>query len=168
MQAELKTMSREQIDEFLNSQRVGLLSLADGTSAYAVPLGYSYDGKDIYLTIGNKGRKMGYINSCRNVCFVVYWMQDNFGVKTGMSYKSVICDGVLEQVTEPKAITKVVRDAEKHLGFPEGTWDGLLKTTLENPSNSCFWKINVTRIGSQAVNDFKEGAGEQGSVQQQK
>jgi nitroimidazol reductase NimA-like FMN-containing flavoprotein (pyridoxamine 5'-phosphate oxidase superfamily) len=157
MQVELKTMSQEQIHEFLNSQKVGLLSLSDGKSAYAVPLGYSFDGKDIYLTIGNKGRKLDYINACRNVCFTVYWLQDNFGVKTGMSYKSVICDGVLEQISEPEAITRVVRNAEKHLGFPEGTWNVLLEKTLQNPADSPFWKINVTCIGSQVVGDFKEG-----------
>lgn len=159
MQVELKTMSQEQINEFLNSQKVGLLSLSDGTSAYAVPLGYSFDGKDIYLTIANKGRKMDYIKACRNVCFTVYWLQDNFGVKTGMSYKSVICDGVLEQITEPEAITRVIRNAEKHLGFPEGTWNHLLEMTLKDPANSGFWKINVSRIGSQMVNDVKQGAG---------
>jgi len=159
MQVELKTMSQEQINEFLNSQKVGLLSLSDGKSAYAVPLGYSFDGKDIYLTIGNKGRKLDYIKACRNVCFVVYWMQDNFGVKTGMAYKSVICDGVLEQITEPDAITRAVRHAEKHLGFPEGTWNGLLEKTLQNTANSPFWKINVTRTGSQMVGDFREGPG---------
>lgn len=157
MQAKLENMSQEQINKFLNSQKVGLLSLSDGKSAYAVPMGYSFDGKDIYLTFANKGRKMDYINACRNVCFSVYWLQDNFGVKTGMSYKSIICDGVLEHLIQPEAITRAVRNAEKHLGFPEGTWDGLLRTTLENPSNSCFWKINVSAIGSQMVNDFKEG-----------
>jgi nitroimidazol reductase NimA-like FMN-containing flavoprotein (pyridoxamine 5'-phosphate oxidase superfamily) len=157
MAPEIKAMTPDQIDAFLKSQRVGLLSLSDTKSAYAIPLGYSYNGKDIYLTIRNQGRKMDYINSCRNVCFSVYWLSENFGIQAGMSYKSVICDGVLEQITDPEGITKAVRDAEKHLGLPEGTWDKLLQMTLQDTANSGFWKINVSRIGSQIVEDFREG-----------
>jgi nitroimidazol reductase NimA-like FMN-containing flavoprotein (pyridoxamine 5'-phosphate oxidase superfamily) len=156
MAPEIKAMTQDQIDAFLKSQRVGLLSLSDTKSAYAIPLGYSYNGKDIYLTIRNQGRKMDYINSCRNVCFSVYWLSENFGIHSGMSYKSVICDGVLEQITDPEGITKAVRQAEKHLGLPEGTWDNLLKMTLQDTANSGFWKISVSRFGSQIVDDFKE------------
>ena len=155
MPSGIKTMTPDQIDAFLKSQRVGLLSLTDTKSAYAIPLGYSYNGKDINLTMGNKGRKMAYIKSCRHVCFTVYWLSENFGLKTGMSYKSVICDGVLEHVTDPEEITKTVRETEKHLGLPAGTWNHLLERTLEDTSNSGFWKINVTQIGSQIVDDFK-------------
>lgn len=150
MEPKVKTMSKSGIDEFLNSQRVGLLSMTDGQSAYAVPLGYSYDGKDIYITIRNEGRKMDYINKNRNVCFVVYWIPEGFGIQK-MSYKSVICDGKLEQITDPEGIKSAVRNSEKNLGLPEGAWDNLLEMTLKNLENSYFWKINVTNIGGQSV-----------------
>ena len=151
MAPEVKTMTQDQIETFLKSQKVGLLALSDTQSAYAIPVGYSYNGKDIYITMQNQGRKMAYINSCRNVCFTVYWLPENFGIQTVMSYKSVICDGVLEQITDPEGITKAVRGAEKHLGLPEG------KMTLQDTANSGFWKINVRQIGSQLVEDFREG-----------
>ena len=43
MKAEIKSMSQEQVDVFLKSQRVGLLSLADAKSAYAIPLASAID-----------------------------------------------------------------------------------------------------------------------------
>jgi len=53
--------------------------------------------------------------------------------------------------------TKAVRKWEKHMGLPEGAWDNLLEITLKDTANSSFWKINVSHIGSQAVDNFKEG-----------
>jgi nitroimidazol reductase NimA-like FMN-containing flavoprotein (pyridoxamine 5'-phosphate oxidase superfamily) len=84
------------------------------------------------------------------VCFVVYWIPEGFGIQK-MSYKSVICDGKLEQITDPEGIKSAVRNSEKNLGLPEGAWDNLLEMTLKNLENSYFWKINVTNIGGQSV-----------------
>lgn len=151
----VRSIERSEIDDFLKKQRVGLLSLTDGQTSYAIPLAYSYDGENIYLTMGAKGRKMDYINKSKNVCFNVYWVPEGFG--TGkMSWTSVICDGVLERLTDPEEITKAVRIGEKQMGMPEGTWDKVLEMTLKNPAESSFWRIKVTNYGGRGVEDFKE------------
>jgi nitroimidazol reductase NimA-like FMN-containing flavoprotein (pyridoxamine 5'-phosphate oxidase superfamily) len=143
-------MTKSEIDTFLHAQRVGLLSLSDGDSAYAIPLGYSYDGQDIVLTFRDGGRKQGYIEADKDVCFVVYWTPEGMTMEN-TTYKSVICDGKLKRITEAKEIEKAVRNAEKHMGLPAGTWDGLLENTLKDPASSFFWKVHITEVGGRAV-----------------
>jgi len=151
----VRKLSPDEIEEFLKSQKVGTLSMNDGEKSYAVPLAYFYDGGQIYLTIGGKGRKMAYIKKNKNVCFVVCWIPPDFGLKK-MSWKSVVCDGVIAQLTDPEAITRAVRTAERHLKMPGGSWDKMLDMTLKKPEASNFWGITITQRGGQGVEDFKE------------
>jgi nitroimidazol reductase NimA-like FMN-containing flavoprotein (pyridoxamine 5'-phosphate oxidase superfamily) len=146
MNITISDMTREDIDVFLKSQKVGCLCLADGTVPYGVPLAYSYDGRAIYLTMGPKGRKMACLNSNNKVCFVVWHMPEGAGM-ANMTWTSIICDGELEHLTDPEGLTLAVRTGEKHLGMPEGTWNGLLEKMLANPAMSAFWKLNVTAVG---------------------
>lgn len=151
----VRELSREEIDAFLRSQRVGTLSMNDGVNSYAVPLAYFYDGEQIYLTIGGEGRKMAYIKKNRNVCFVVCWTPENFSLQN-MSWKSVILDGMIEHVTDPDGIRKAVQTGERHLGMPAGAWDKVLELTLKKPEASNFWKIKPAAVGGKGVEGFKE------------
>ncbi len=145
MRTKIKTMTKEEINDFLSNQKIGVLSLCESDSSYAIPLAYSYDGEIIYLTIGQNGRKMECINKNKNVCFVVYLMSPN--PEGGMpAWKSIICNGVLEHLTDPENLEKAVRSGEKHMGMPEGAWNGLLEKTLQAPETSGFWKINIAEI----------------------
>ena len=152
----VRDLTKAEIEEFLTSQKVGLLALNDGERSYAVPLAYYYDDDTIYLTMAKKGRKGRCIDTNTNVCFTVYWIPEGFGALGTMSWKSVICDGVLERITEPDDITHAVRTGEKRMGMPPGTWDRLLEMTLKNPAESSFWRIRVSDIGGKGVEDFKE------------
>ena len=40
--------------------------------------------------------------------------------------------------------------------MPAGTWDKMLEMTLKKPEASNFWRIKITDIGGQGVEDFKE------------
>jgi nitroimidazol reductase NimA-like FMN-containing flavoprotein (pyridoxamine 5'-phosphate oxidase superfamily) len=151
----VRELSREEIDAFLRSQRVGTLSMTDGVDSYAVPLAYFYDGEQIYLTIGGEGRKMAYIKKNKNVCFVVCWTPENFGLQN-MSWKSVICDGSIEHVTDPDGIRRAVQTGERHLGMPGGAWEKVLEMTLKKPEASNFWKIRPAAVGGKGVEGFKE------------
>lgn len=152
----VKTLSRAESDAFLKTRRVGVLSMTDGTTSYAIPLAYSYDGSNIYLTMANHGRKAGYFNSNKNVCFTVYWTPEGFGAPGKMGYTSVICDGELEHIAKPDEITRAVRVLETQMGYPAGALDKLLEMTLKKPEMSNFWKIKMTQIGGKGVEDFKE------------
>ena len=81
----------------------------------------------------------------KNVCFVVYHQPPP--TADGMpEWQSIICNGVIEQITNPEGIEKAVRSGEKHMGMPEGTWNGLLGKTLQAPEASCFWKVKISEI----------------------
>ena len=142
-------LSKTQIDEFLNAQRIGTLSLTDGERAYGIPLAYSYDGESIYLSILPKGRKIDYLNKNTNVSFSVFWMPDGTGAQ-GFGWVSVILDGQLEHLAEPGDIAKAVRIAERKMNLPEGTWDRLIDKAVANPEKSMFWKLKITSIGARA------------------
>ena len=110
-----------------------------------IPLAYSYDGENIYLTPGPQGRKMECIKNNKNVCFVVYHQPPP--TAGGMpEWQSIICNGVIELLTDPESIKKAVRSGEKHMGMPEGAWNGLLEKTLQAPETSGFWKIKIEEI----------------------
>jgi hypothetical protein len=145
MKREIKTMSKDEINDFLSSQKIGVLSLSENDSSYSIPLAYSYDGDNIYLTLGPQGRKMECIKKNKNVCFVVYH-QPPPTASGRPEWQSIICNGVIERLTDPESIEKAVRSAEKHLGMPAGTWNGLLEKTLQSPETSCFWKVKISEI----------------------
>jgi len=150
MQYDIQSMTKAEIEDFLSQQKMGYLSLTDGETPYSIPLAYFYDEGCIHITIRPEGRKMGYIDKNKNVCFVVCWVPEGFGMQK-RNYISVICDGVLEHVTMPEELRKAVRAGERHLGMPEGAWNGLLEKTLQNPESSSFWKIRVKDFGGKRV-----------------
>ena len=113
MKREIKTMSKDEINDFLSNQKIGILSLSENDSSYSIPLAYSYDKENIYLTLGPQGRKMECIQKNKNVCFVVYDRPSSEGGMPG--WKSIICNGVIERITDPKNIEKAVRSGEKHM-----------------------------------------------------
>ena len=55
---------------FLKRQRVGVMSLANGGKAYAVPLFFAYDGDRLFF-MSHPGEKDGFIEACDEACFVV-------------------------------------------------------------------------------------------------
>ena len=78
MQYDIKTMSQDEINQFLAAQKMGFLSLTDGETPYAIPLAYFYDDGCIHITIRPEGRKMAYIRRNKNVCFSVCWVPEGF------------------------------------------------------------------------------------------
>ncbi len=141
----VKHFSSAEIDQFLKQEKVGVLSMADERTPYAVPVTYAYDGENIYLTIRKKGRKLNYITLNSRVCLAIYRIPPDFGIDN-MSWASVICEGTVSQLIEPEGIEKAIRTAEQHFGLPAGTWDSLLQTTLKNPINSTLWQMTIDAI----------------------
>jgi len=150
MKYEIKDLSRKEIDDFLKSHKVGLLTLAGDSKPYAVPLAYSYDNGIIFLTMRPVGRKMEHISKNRSACFVVYWMPADFGLNN-MKWTSAICEGDLEQVTDREGITKAVRTGERQMGLPTGSWDKLIEGTMQNPAQSGFWKLAIRTVGGKSM-----------------
>lgn len=67
-------MDRSDIDARLRAGEHGVLGLADGDDAYAVPLSYDYDGDRILLRVsanddGEKGRFLATTDTATFVCY---------------------------------------------------------------------------------------------------
>jgi nitroimidazol reductase NimA-like FMN-containing flavoprotein (pyridoxamine 5'-phosphate oxidase superfamily) len=151
----VQELSRQAMESFLRKNKVGVLSLADGKAAYGIPLAYFYDAGTIYLTISRKGKKMAFIEKNKKVSFAVFKLPEAFGTTGNTSWTSVLCDGVLENITDPDEITFAVRAGEKHMGTPAGAWEKLLEMVLQNPQDSNFWKIAGATFGGRGVEDEK-------------
>ncbi|WP_137285064.1 pyridoxamine 5'-phosphate oxidase family protein [Halorussus salinisoli] len=67
-------MTDEELDEYLREDAVGVLSLADAGDAYAVPVGYHYDGERLLVRLGERddSTKMDYLESTETATLVVY------------------------------------------------------------------------------------------------
>lgn len=153
IKSNVQNLSQEAIESFLRTKRVGVLSLADGQDPYGVPLAYFYDDGTIYLTISRRGRKMACIDRNKRVSFAVFDIPDEFGTPGKTGWTSVICDGVLENITDPAELTRAVRAGERHMNMPEGAWQSLLEMVLGQPGPSNFWKIKDSAFGGRGVAD---------------
>ncbi|WP_276302021.1 pyridoxamine 5'-phosphate oxidase family protein [Halorussus lipolyticus] len=87
-------MTDEEVDEYLRENEVGVLSLADGGDAYAVPVGYHYDGQRLLVRLGERddSTKMAYLDSTDTATLVVYEKDDE------QSSWSVLVRGTLREL----------------------------------------------------------------------
>jgi hypothetical protein len=71
-------MTDEEADQYLRDGEVGVLSLADDGDAYAVPVGYHYDGQRLLVRLGERddSTKMEYLENTGTATLVVYEKED--------------------------------------------------------------------------------------------
>lgn len=71
-------LDREIIERLLEERRHGVLSLAKGNDAYAVPLSYFYDGSLLYIRVSEEpdSTKQGFIDHTETAAFTVYEVQN--------------------------------------------------------------------------------------------
>ena len=139
--------SKDEIEQFLKSQKIGVLALNDGKNSYAVPLAYMYDTDTIYLTLGKSGRKTGYLEKNQNASFCVYLLAGDAGTPGKNGYTSAICDGVISRITDSEELRERGTASEKAMGMPPGAMNGLIEKTLKDPDNSIFWKVSLHDMG---------------------
>lgn len=68
-------MDDETVDDYLRRGNHGVLALADGDDAYAVPLSYHYDGTRFLLRVsshGDESRKRHYLDTTDTATFVCF------------------------------------------------------------------------------------------------
>lgn len=72
--ATTRGLSDEEVEELLSAHHVGVLSLADGGDAYAVPVDYHYDGETLYVRLTDDGesRKLAFLAATERPEFLVY------------------------------------------------------------------------------------------------
>ena len=88
-------MSDAEIDEYLTEQGTGVLALADGGDAYAVPISFGYEDGRLYFAyfrFADEPRKEAYTDATRTACLAVYDVESVF------RWRSVLALGPIEPV----------------------------------------------------------------------
>jgi nitroimidazol reductase NimA-like FMN-containing flavoprotein (pyridoxamine 5'-phosphate oxidase superfamily) len=88
-----RELSREEIDEFLRTQRIARLGCYAGGETYVVPLIYAYDGEAV-VAVTTEGRKVAMLRENPRVCVEV----DEYDRDGRGSWRSVIAQGLFEEV----------------------------------------------------------------------
>lgn len=91
-------MDAETVDRRLAEHEVGVLALADGGAAYAIPVGYHYDGETLVVRLADDGSstKMDYVESTSEACLCLY--RDG----SGRDSWSVLARGRLRRLEGPE------------------------------------------------------------------
>ncbi|WP_458205676.1 pyridoxamine 5'-phosphate oxidase family protein [Haladaptatus sp. NG-SE-30] len=72
-------MDETELERKLRETETGILSLAQDDDAYAIPVGFHYDGKRLLLRFGVKddGEKMAFVKTTDTASFVIYDTKSN-------------------------------------------------------------------------------------------
>ncbi|SFR63242.1 pyridoxamine 5'-phosphate oxidase family protein [Halogeometricum limi] len=86
-------MDEDEVDERLREEAAGVLSLADGGTAYAVPVSHYYDGESLFFRFGDDdhSEKLAFAESTTEASFVVFGVEDR-----GVSW-SIVATGTLRE-----------------------------------------------------------------------
>ncbi|MBN2655712.1 MAG: pyridoxamine 5'-phosphate oxidase family protein [Spirochaetales bacterium] len=114
------------IGEILESNRICHVAFVDGDKPYIIPMNYGYRNKTIFLHSATEGKKIDIIGRNGNVCLEV---SDSIEIKTsesacgfGTEFRSVICKGVIEKITDRHEKTEGLRAImRQHTG--RDSWD---------------------------------------------
>jgi nitroimidazol reductase NimA-like FMN-containing flavoprotein (pyridoxamine 5'-phosphate oxidase superfamily) len=104
----MQELSRDEIDAFLDEQKVGRIGIRDGESIYVVPLVFGRRGDTLYV-LTTDGRKTRAARTAPSVCFEV----DDYDSSTG-SWTSVIVWGRYEELHGMERDDAVAVVAERH------------------------------------------------------
>jgi len=92
-------MDEAEIADFLTDQGTGVLALADGGRAYAIPISFGYEGGSAYFgyfRFGADSEKERYSEATERACLTVYEIEDQF------DWRSVLAFGGLRELPQEK------------------------------------------------------------------
>lgn len=99
-------LNPEEIEELLNHQFIGRIGCHADDITYVVPVSYAYDGTYIYNRTF-EGMKVSMMRKNPKVCFEV----DD--TKNLANWKSVICWGIFEELSDEEERNEALRKLEK-------------------------------------------------------
>jgi hypothetical protein len=88
-------MTDSEVDAFLRAQGTGILALADGGRAYAIPISFGYEtGRAVfaYWQFGPESEKNDYTDATDQACLTVY------DVASEREWRSVVARGPLREL----------------------------------------------------------------------
>ena len=96
-------LQEQEIEEILTRQYVGRLGCSSNGRTYIVPISYAYDGSYLYFHAVHEGTKIQMMRENPQVCFQADSMENM------ANWKSVICWGVFEELTEEQERTEALK-----------------------------------------------------------
>jgi nitroimidazol reductase NimA-like FMN-containing flavoprotein (pyridoxamine 5'-phosphate oxidase superfamily) len=129
-------MSDAEIDAFLREQGTGVLSLADGDEAYAVPVSFGYDEGRVlfgFYTFGTESQKRVYSEATERACLTVYDATDR------TDWTSVLAFG---------PITELDMDAWDEVGerISENAWTPDLSGVGERRLSVAGYELTIDEV----------------------
>lgn len=95
------TLTKDEIENILQSQIVGRLGCSDKNIPYVVPISYVYDGVNIFCQ-SQDGKKIHILRNNPNICLQVDI------VNNANNWKSVVINGKFQELTELES--KIARE----------------------------------------------------------
>jgi nitroimidazol reductase NimA-like FMN-containing flavoprotein (pyridoxamine 5'-phosphate oxidase superfamily) len=97
-------MDEAEVASFLERTETGVLSLADGGDAYAVPVAHYYDGDSLYFRLGRTpdSRKWAAIEATDTASYVLYGAEETAAARDLESW-SVLVTGSLRELSAEEA-----------------------------------------------------------------
>ncbi|HZS31741.1 MAG TPA: pyridoxamine 5'-phosphate oxidase family protein [Gaiellaceae bacterium] len=89
----MRELSRDEIEDFLRSQRIARLGCHAGGETYVVPVIYAYEDGAV-VTVTTEGRKTAMLRENPRVCVEV----DEYDADAKGSWRSVIAQGASEEL----------------------------------------------------------------------
>jgi len=90
-------MGERNVEELLESQGHGTLSLVRDGDAYGVPVSFGFDGERLFLYLiqfGDSGKKFDFIETTETACLTTYTAESKF------KWKSAIVTGTLRTLDD--------------------------------------------------------------------
>lgn len=89
-------MDDDDIVEALETNDVGVLSLASDGDAYAIPISFYHDGSSLYLRLTSEGtsKKLSYVDDTTEACFLLY------AVESSRKSWSVVATGSIRELSD--------------------------------------------------------------------
>lgn len=131
----MREMLPQEVQAFLRHNRMGVLSLAAEGRAYALPLFYGYDGRDVYFHTSG-GRKQEYLPFTTEACFAVV------RVESYDSWASVQAFGRVESVNGSLAALNALMSVP----LPPAWGESALGEPLRRERTFQIYKLVIQRL----------------------
>ena len=146
----MKNMTKEEMDNLLNTVGDGVMALSSGDAPYCIPFGFVYLKEMVYLSLFPMGRKWEIINKNNRVCFNVFCWNDDHS-----EWSSVVIDGRIVQVRDLQEIELVVQANIAKMGLDPATYldkrMAMYKKTIDNPAALKIFRIETERMGGKKM-----------------
>jgi hypothetical protein len=96
-------MDESELADYLRGRATGVLALADAGDAYAVPVGYHFDGERLLVRLGvhDDSEKLDYLGATDRATFVVYDTTADADTEIGdVTSWSVLARGTLRELPD--------------------------------------------------------------------